>query len=49
MSSIKIRKEATLEAEVVEKLKILAKKDERTLKNLKESSKITSIDDFYYL
>lgn len=49
MSSIKIRKEVTLEAEVVEKLKILAKKDERTLKNLKESSKITSIDDFYYL
>lgn len=45
MSSIKIRKEATL----IEKLKILAKKDERTLKNLKESSKTTSIDDFYYL
>lgn len=49
MSSIKIRKEVTLEAEVVEKLKILAKKDERTLKSLKESSKTTSIDGFYYL
>lgn len=32
MSSIKIRKEVTLEAEVVEKLKILAKKMKEHLK-----------------